>query len=151
LFYWRQVADWRGTPAVAGWRRALWPSIGALLALLVARQLVGRASSNSLLLLPSLVTLALVVAIAADLWDELVARWRAPGGRDLVPQQWFQHVSPALAHLAAVPAARGAVLRGLHYRTLVYFFGPFLPIVLLGVAAGDESPQRAASAGGRTG
>jgi len=140
LFYWREVPGWRGPGRARGWRRALWMSLGFLLALVAVRQLIGRVSANSLVLLPSLITLPIVVAIAADLWDELLARWHAAGGRDLVPQQSFQHVTSALTHLAAARTGSGAVLRGLHYRSLVYFFGPFVPVVLLAVddAAGSD-------------
>lgn len=142
LFYWREVAAWRGSAAARGWWRALWPSLGCLLVLLAARQLVGRAAPGGSVLLPSLITLPIVVAIAADLWSEVRARWRAPGGRDLVPQQWFQHVSQALAQQAAARPESGAVLRGLHYRSLVYFFGPFVPIVLLAVDDVTEGARR---------
>jgi len=122
----------------------------------IRKQLAGAALRGTALLLvvaglvavtpwlnvPTIDLLLLVVAtaIALDLGKEWTFR---RSHRNLVPA-WPVHrvyaVQPALAALGA--AGIPAFPRGLHHRTLLQFFGPYVPVTLLVPAEKAEEAER---------
>lgn len=79
--------------------------------------------------------LAVMLALAADWWTELSARWHTAGGADLKTVEVHQDLSDALAAAKLYGLSspdRPVVICGLRFRSLTYFFGPQVPLVLLG-------------------
>ena len=79
---------------------------------------------------PGALLLLGVWALGGDWWQELRMRRRAS---DWVPVAQFQDVSDALRarrDLMQKRSPEAVVLTGLRYRSLTYFFGPFIPLIL---------------------
>ena len=133
LFYWRRRAAFRENAARRRFRRAWAWSTGFLLALVVAQHCLFDWVGIATLVWPGALTVLVVTTIATDLWVEVRARWRAPDGRDLEILASHQDVADAVEAAAELPSGRSAVIQGLRYRSLLYFFGPFVPLQVLGV------------------
>jgi hypothetical protein len=99
----------------------------AYIALLLASELALDRAAPWLAFAP--VSAAVGTAIALD----LVAEWRAHRRRDDLVAAWPIH-RVQLVDLA-VRALRSAGIevhaRGLHHRTMLFFFGPFIPVLLM--------------------
>jgi hypothetical protein len=80
-------------------------------------------------LLPVVALLGLA-ALLDDLIREVRCRRNTPGGADLVPAESWQDVADAVEAFRDRPV-EGACLQGLRFRTLTYFFGPYVPITRL--------------------
>jgi hypothetical protein len=109
---------------------ALWPAVvasTAYIGLLVALQVLVARSAPWLLLAP--LSSALLAAIALD----VAAEWRARAAIDDPVAVWPLH-RVQLADLAT-GALRSAGIevhpRGLYHRSLLHFFGPFVPVALM--------------------
>jgi len=141
MFYWR----YRPALALPGnamaWFRARIYSVGFVVGLAgvwyFLHNLFGHRIGSGLTAL----MLVVAVGIGVDLWVEIRARRNAPDGADLVPLASYQHPVDALLDLDQQPAHAGAVIQGLRYRCLTYFFGPFVPLRVLGVPA-DQLAKR---------
>ncbi len=109
-----------------GFARAAGLSVAWLLAVALLYYALRREAAPFLLGLPILL---LTVAILADLYAEWRARTRTP---DLVPV-WPLHRVPLAPMVAASLRERGIEhhLRGLRHRSLLHFFGPYVPIVVM--------------------
>lgn len=140
LFYWRRRAA-LATPANRGaWHHAWLLSGAFLVAVVLAHHLVTVAGvALALGEGTSLLGLVVAVAIGADLWAELAARKRAPGGQDLVALESHQDLADAIEAAAAIPAERAPTIQGLRYRSLTYLFGPFVPLAVLGLPAARQA------------
>jgi hypothetical protein len=96
--------------------------------LLLSNRLVGSGVHSSSELF-DLALLAILTAVVRDLLQE----WRFRRGQPKLVPVWPVHrvyaVQPALRALEQAGIA--AFPRGLHHRTLLQFFGPFVPITLL--------------------
>jgi hypothetical protein len=112
-------------------RTQTWRTAGLLAALLVADHLLLRQRIDL-----DFVSVLVLTFVGMDLFAEARARRATP---ELV-KVWELHrvyaVAPVLAALER--AGIGAQLRGLHHRTLLYFFGPYVPFDVL-VPAGQEA------------
>jgi len=93
-FYWRHRAELRGRRE---WRRAVVVSAAGLLALIVLPLAVRPIVGSAEFLLPGPLTALGVGALVLDLVAEIRARWRAPGGRDLVAGPAHNDVADAVA------------------------------------------------------
>jgi hypothetical protein len=134
LFYWRRRLWWTDE------RRGVWlwtVVTGAFLMLVLV--LVDAILLRSMPMGAGALAWIVIVALLGDAWDELRA-WRAQGAE---PRELARHqdVADALEELdglrAAHPDAR-FVLAGLRYRSLTYFFGPWVPLRILRVDGDHE-------------
>jgi hypothetical protein len=132
-FYWRRRKELARGENRKAWYEAQATSGLFMLALVLAWYGLYRLLPKVSWLFPVTLVAVPAVAMLVDLWQEIRARWNAPAGRDLVPLQMFQDVPDAIEALRAVPPGRGAHLQGIHFRSLTYFFGPFVPLIVLGV------------------
>jgi hypothetical protein len=134
LYHWRRRAWWRG-PERAAWIGLTAGSAALLLVLIGVDHLAQRWLPWS----PSLGALSLLVglALALDLWDECVL-WRRAGSTPPRVLREDQDVADALEALDALrrddPAGH-YVLCGRRYRSLTYFFGPWVPLRIRGAPA----------------
>lgn len=108
-----------------------WRTAGLLAALLVADHLLLRQRIDL-----DYISVLVLTFVGMDLFAEARARRATPE----LFKVWELHrvyaVAPVLAALEQ--AGVTAQLRGLHHRTLLYFFGPYVPIEVL-VPAGQEA------------
>jgi len=146
-FHWRHRRAWRQGAQRRAWLRArAWSSaflVGLALCDLAVQRGLGLAAE---LFWPGALGLLVVWALGADWWEELRALARA-GAPGLQPVAMFQDVTDALRARAA--AGADAVLTGLRYRSLAFFFAPFAPLILWvrrGPAGGGEPSAPASSA-----
>jgi preprotein translocase subunit SecY len=127
LFYWRRRKDFAQKDNLREWRRARIHSAIFLVCIVGAWYVLYRLIPGSVWSFPSSVILVGACALTADLVHEIRARWHAPGGVDLVVLESHQDVADAVE-----AGGKGEVIQGLHYRSLTYFFGPFVPLNVLG-------------------
>ncbi len=131
LFYWRRRAWWSG-PERGTWLRAVALSAGCLAVLVL---LEGWALEH----LPFLVAAGAtgwlsILALLGDARDEIEA-WRRPGGEAPTELAVHQDLADALDQLAALQAGDPLGhyrLVGRRFRALTYFFGPYVPLRILG-------------------
>ena len=140
LFYRRRRQHLEADVEKPVWRRAQLESAaflgGGLVAMALLEHLVG---PHAVMWLPSLLGVLYVTALTLDLAKEIMARWRAPAGADLVLIEETQDLAEALeARSDYLEAGRETVVQGLYFRSLTYFFGPYVPLRLLGVPARDD-------------
>ncbi len=130
LFYWRRRQWWTDHHRPA-WLRAVAASAGAMLVVVLA-------DASLLHAMPmagaGVLGWIALVALLGDAWDELLA-WHRRGGE---PREISRHqdVADALEELDALQGAQPDarfVLTGLRYRSLTYFFGPWVPLRILRV------------------
>ena len=119
------------------WLRSQLVSGGFLAAIAFAVFLAAKWFPSWGVIVPRSFELLMIVAIVFDFRDEVLARWRAPGGLDLIPVESHQDMADALDALEDVGEEEGAVLQGLHFRSLTYFFDPYVPLTIL--AANQEA------------
>lgn len=131
LFYWRRRKEFKLDANRAAWRRARYHSAAFLVGVAGAWFLAYWFLYGAYWLLPSSLTLIVACAIIADLRKEIRARWNAPAGVDLVVLESHQDVADAVE-----AGGKGLVIQGLLYRSLTYFFGPFVPLNILGTRSG---------------
>ena len=127
LFYWRRRKAFGRDENLREWRRARMHSAIFLMCIVGAWYVIYRLIPGALWSFPSSVILVGACALTADLVHEIRARWHAPGGVDLVVVESHQDVADAVE-----AGGKGEVIQGLHYRSLTYFFGPFVPLNILG-------------------
>jgi len=127
LFYWRRRKTFTGEENLPEWRRARIHSAIFLFCIVGAWYAMCRLFPGAVWSFPSSVILVGACALCADLVHEIRARWHAPGGVDLVVLESHQDVADAVE-----AGANGMVIQGLFYRSLTYFFGPFVPLNILG-------------------
>jgi hypothetical protein len=141
-FYWRRREAFRSSANRPTWRKAMVVSGALLLGMVLLPLALARFTGVLAMVWPSMLTLVGTVAILADLAAELRARRLSPGGVDLVPVAVHQDLADALedADRNAVAGAP-AFIQGLRYRSLLYFFAPYLPLVQLGVPSKDPQPD----------
>ena len=132
-FYWRRRARLQSVSGRPAWRRAMLSSGGFLVGLAIAEYLIVRAAPELVACLPSSLTILFVVAVIADLVDEL--RLRAQTREDLVRVAVYHDVADALEDTAG----QAVVIQGLHNRSLGYFFLPYVPLVVLAPGTAVES------------
>jgi hypothetical protein len=65
---------------------------------------------------PDALALFILVAIGLDLFEEVRARLRAPGGADLIPYESHQDMADARDALEDYDEGRGAFLQGMYFR-----------------------------------
>ena len=128
LFYWRRRKTFAGEESRREWRLARIHSAVFLMCIVGAWYARYRLIPGAAWSFPSSVILVGACALCADLVHEIRARWHAPGGVDLVVLESHQDVADAVD----AGAKNGMVIQGLHYRSLTYFFGPFVPLNILG-------------------
>jgi hypothetical protein len=132
LFHWRRRAWWQG-PERRAWLMLMAASAAFLLAVLLVQHVAMR-------LAPSLAGLGAVslvagVALALDAWEE-ISLWRRAAGS---APQLFREDQDLADSLEALDTLhrddpRGHyVLCGRRFRSLTYFFGPWVPLRILGV------------------
>jgi SecY len=115
-----------------GLGRAALLSTAYLLALLAIERTLGDWAFWAIPVLAA----ALATAIAMD----LVAEWRALARRDDLAPIWMLHQVPRVSPVVEA-LARNRIdvhTRGLHLRSLLHFFGPFVPILVMVPAARRE-------------
>jgi hypothetical protein len=127
LFYWRRRKTFSQEENLREWRRARIHSAIFLMCIVGAWYAMYRLIPGAVWSFPSSVILVGACALTADLVHEIRARWNAPGGIDLVVLESHQDVADAVE-----AEEKGMVIQGLHYRSLTYFFGPFVPLNILG-------------------
>lgn len=127
LFYWRRRKNFGQDVSRREWLRARVHSAIFLMCIVGAWYAMYRLIPGSVWSFPSSVILVGACALTADLVHEIRARWHAPGGVDLVVLESRQDVADAVE-----AGEKGLVIQGLHYRSLTYFFGPFVPLNILG-------------------
>ena len=127
LFYWRRRKTFGQDENLHEWRRARVHSAIFLMCIVGAWYVLYRLIPGAVWSFPSSVILVGACALTADLVHEIRARWNAPGGVDLVVLESHQDVADAVE-----AGEKGMVIQGLHYRSLTYFFGPFVPLNILG-------------------
>lgn len=150
LFYWRRRHLLRRQPYRGWWWQVRVASAAVLAGLALfdyglARLVPGAPAIG----LPATLELLVWVALAMDFAAELRARRYAPGGADLVEVEAHQDLADGLAAHKAYAAAQpqhAFHLSSVRFRSLSYFFGPYVPLVLLGPPAAE----RRAFSGGRT-
>lgn len=149
MFHWRRRSLLRSPDYARFWLAARAYSGLLLIGLAGADYLMYAGGPISLgLLWPGSLTLIIVYALGSDLWTEIAARWRAPGGADLKAVEVHQDVSDALASAKVYAAGqpdKPITVTGLRYRSLTYFFGPYVPLVLLGT---PDTQRREVFSGG---
>ena len=127
LFYWRRRKTFTGEENLREWRRARIHSGIFLMGVVGVWYAMCRLFPGAVWSFPSSVILVGACALIADLVHEIRARWNAPGGADLVVLESHQDVADAVE-----AGGKGLVVQGLFYRSLTYFFGPFVPLNILG-------------------
>lgn len=130
LYHWRRRHWWTG-PERGPWLLALVISAAVMLALvLLDAALMG---TVPFLVGGGLITWITLVALLGDASEELQARRRH--GASLRALAWHQDLPDALAQLAELQREDpdGAyVLTGRRFRALTWFFGPYVPLRILG-------------------
>jgi SecY translocase len=139
MFYWRRRKVFKQSQNRWIWYKAQFHSALFFFAIVIAWYILYRRAPESAWLVPSSLIVLAATALVADLWSEIRARWRAPGGADLVVLEAHQDMADTIEALAKFDRGRGAVVQGLQLRSLAYFFGPFVPLVILGTA--DQKPD----------
>ncbi|MFH1810535.1 MAG: hypothetical protein ABIJ09_17470 [Pseudomonadota bacterium] len=137
LFYWRRQVGFV-TEHGASWRRLQWQSLAFVLGSTLAWFVVIHLVQTPLWLL-SPVSLIAMTAIVADLFDEVRLRRRLPAGAQLQRLGEHHDVADALEELAGV-VRDAAIVQGLHYRSLTYFFAPYVPMAVLRLPSRTGSP-----------
>ncbi len=143
IFHWRRRAELWG-PRRKQWLRALGGSAAFLIALILLDHLAWDQSVG--LAWPGTLVLLSLYVLGMDWWDELTAWRRAPAEAPL--RLLEQHQDPVDA-LEALEARRRAdpdgyyVLTGLRYRSVTWFFAPFVPLLVLGVEGSREGARSA--------
>lgn len=145
LFYWRRRKELRKDENRKQWRRAWITSGICLAAFLVGWHLLGELAGRLWRFMPTLLTISFVTVILMDLASEIRARKSAFGGCDLVPLAFHQDMVDSLEDQAQ-RAGEHTVVRGLFYRSLTYFFAPFVPLVLLGPEKAEQKDETASPA-----
>jgi hypothetical protein len=140
LYWWRFRARLRPAPQRRAWLWAQLLSVALLSALLVLWHGFGKHAPAEVTSTMSLLWLIPVVAILGDLHSEIQARRQAPGGEDLVPLAEYQHPAEAHEDARGRSPEEGAVVQGLRFRALHYFFAPQVPCRVLGIEAAPPLP-----------
>lgn len=140
LFYRRHITQLQSAAVVPEWRRAQVVSgafLGAcLLAFALVTHLLGTTASTAL---PSVLTMIVVVVISLDLRDELRLRRTAPSEHDLLLLEEHQDLFDALeARAEYKESGREVFIQGLYFRSMTYFFGPYVPLKIYG----HREPER---------
>lgn len=148
LYWWRFRARLRPPPQRRAWIRAQLLSIALFCALLVLWHGFGRHAPPEITSRFSLLWLIPVVAILGDLYSEIQARRQAPDGNDLIPLAEYQHPAEAHEDARGRSSEAGAVVQGLRFRALHYFFAPQVPCRVLGVEAAPPPASVEGSAEG---
>lgn len=138
MFYWRYRPALAKPDNAMAWFRARIYSVGFVVGIAGVWYFLHNLFGNHIQSTLTVIMLVVGVAIGIDLWVEIRARRHAPGGADLVPLASYHHPVDALLDLDEQPAHAGAVIQGLRYRCLTYFFGPFVPLRVLGVPESDD-------------
>jgi preprotein translocase subunit SecY len=125
-FYWRHRRGFRRADRREWWRGRGWSAL-LLAAMVVYGEVAWRLLGPLSLCLPAALTLVGVTAVASDLASEL--RFRRRLGCEPGVLAVHQDVSDALR--AAAGAGSPVLIQGLRYRSLGYFFMPYVPLVLL--------------------
>lgn len=126
MYYWRHRKGFT-TQDPREWRRALSRSGLLLLGMVAYGELAARYLGGPAVLLPTPLVLVGVVAVAFDLAREY--RFRRRLTTEPAALGVYQDVSDALR--AARGAAAPVLIQGLRYRSLGYFFMPYVPLVVL--------------------
>lgn len=135
MYYWRHRKGFAAQDP-REWRRA-WVFSGLLLLGMVAYgELAARYLGGPAVLLPTPLVLVGVVAVAFDLAREY--RFRRRLTTEPAALGTYQDVSDALR--AARGAAAPVLIQGLRYRSLGYFFMPYLPLVVLAPGEAGHPP-----------
>ncbi|MFH1464548.1 MAG: hypothetical protein ABIO70_09180 [Pseudomonadota bacterium] len=137
LFHWRRRAWWRG-PERGAWLGLMAASAGLVLAVAAADFLALRSTHAVIAVAPlGAISLLAGVALALDAWDEIGIRRRAAGAapRLLREDQDLADALEALDTLRREDPRGHYVLCGRRFRSLTYFFGPYVPLRILGVPA----------------
>jgi hypothetical protein len=136
LFNWRRRRLLATGHAAGTWLKARLLSGAFLVALAIADFAVLQWLGRGLVgFFPDLFALLLTYVLVADLWTEVRARWRAADGRELEALEVHQDVGDAIEaerRLRDDGQLRDVVLTGRRFRSLSYFLGPYIPLVVLG-------------------
>lgn len=130
LYHWRRRQWWSG-PQRSRWLALVAASAGLVVVVVVADAWSMRAAP--LLMALGVTGWLALVALAGDAWTEITA-WRRLG---CAPSELARHqdVADALEQLRDLRAGDPDgtyVLAGLRFRSLTYFFGPYVPLRILG-------------------
>ncbi len=132
LFYWRKRRSFATGPDRKQWQRARLLSGAFLIAVVIVDNLV-RAHQNHLWLLPDVWTLVIFYALVADWLAEIgIHKHRDARKPSIVGE--YQDVSDALAAMNRCRESspkESFVVTGLRFRSLSYFFAPFVPMRLI--------------------
>ncbi len=143
LFHWRHRAALARPGTAMSWYRVQVKSVGALCLLVAVWYAFRQRVQADLLSSFTAVTLVVLAALVVDLAQEIRARRNAPDGADLVPLAEHQHPVDALLDQAEIPETQHPFVQGLRYRSLHWFFAPYVPLRVLGVAAPDDDDDDA--------
>lgn len=138
LFHWRRRKELWG-PQRKQWLRALGGSAAFLIALVLLDHLIWGQGGG--LAWPGALGLLSLYVLGADWWEEVVAWRRSPAEAPLRLIEQHQDPVDALEALAARRAADPDgyyVLTGLRFRSLTWFFAPFVSLLVLGVPGPQE-------------
>ncbi|MBN2498419.1 MAG: hypothetical protein JXR96_27760 [Deltaproteobacteria bacterium] len=131
MFYWRYRQGF-AERAPGQWRLARWLSAVFLAGLVILDSFCYHAAPFMALLWPGALVLLGAYALADDLLVEIAARRRSPQG-ELAAVGAYQDPADAIAALTRLhqlqPQRRFA-LTGLRFRSLTYFFAPYVPLVI---------------------
>jgi len=130
-FYWRRRHGFASGDDSAAWRNARWTSAAFLVAAVIAENVAIRVFGLPTgYIYPGVWTLLVIYALAADWLKEVRAHRLAPEGKCFTVAE-YQDVSDALTGLELCregsPDARVELL-GLRFRSVMYFFGPYVPM-----------------------
>lgn len=140
-FYWRRRHRLREGRLRRHWLGAMAVSALFLIALAISDYLVWDWFYGAALYWPGAVTLLVLWALAEDFREELKVRRALATEGEPVVVEVHQDVADALEAVQEIPESRRPRLLGLRYRTLTYFFGPFVPLIIVASPERQESPD----------
>jgi hypothetical protein len=141
-FYWRRRHRVREGRLRRHWLGAMALSAVFLIALAICDYLVWDWFYGAALYWPGAVTLLVLWALVEDFREEVEVRRALTTDGEPAIVEVHQDVADALEAVQEIPESRQPRLLGLRYRTLTYFFGPFVPLMIVASPEVQDSPDQ---------
>lgn len=136
FFYWGHKEKFKKSERKAEWRKVNIVSVLFLCCFWVLIFVLPFVIESVGVFFQDAVYMLLAAALSLDLFKEIQARGAISDGEDLVPLESHQDVVSVIERANVIGEKQQVFIQGLHFRSMTYFFAPYVPMRIIGKKVG---------------